>query len=282
MSSTGPTSARPRSTSRLSERGRRYDGSTPHARRLCPGRGPEPEGASASPRAGRPVPLLNRSREVASPADATGMSPSTLSRRERGPGAGALREGRAGHGPASPRPPRSRPGTVAVRRTDRPRPVSTVAVRVKGTRPRTDGLEQAVAYVVARSGCGEAKVRRAVNYAIRGGLAAYKRPARLESRDELPTTSTGKLAACELRKASAQQRPGTSRAPPPSPTSVPAPRRYSPRCARARRAAGLCERSPPTGTGPAWPTRWTTGPRAVVTSRGAHRPAFHRGPSGSR
>ncbi|MGW9360943.1 AMP-binding enzyme [Streptomyces diastaticus] len=198
------------------------------------------------------------------------------------PGAGALREGRAGHGPASPRPPRSRPGTVAVRRTDRPRPVSTVAVRVKGTRPRTDGLEQAVAHVVARPGCGEAKVRRAVNYAIRGGLAAYKRPARLEFRDELPTTSTGKLAACELRKASAQQRPGTSRAPPPSPTSVPAPRRYSPRCARTRRAAGLCERSPPTGTGPAWPTRWTTGPRAVVTSRGAHRPAFHRGPSGSR
>ncbi|MFD5586705.1 AMP-binding protein [Streptomyces sp. NPDC127063] len=64
-----------------------------------------------------------------------------------------------------------------------------------------DGLEQAVAYLVARPGCDEAVVRRAVMAAIRGGLAAYKRPARLVFRDELPTTSTGKLAAFELRKA---------------------------------------------------------------------------------
>ncbi|MEU5425892.1 AMP-binding protein [Streptomyces olivoreticuli] len=67
-----------------------------------------------------------------------------------------------------------------------------------------DGLEQAVAYLVARPGSDEDVVRRAVTAAIRGGLAAYKRPARLEFRDELPTTSTGKLAAFELRKAATQ------------------------------------------------------------------------------
>ncbi|MFF7097768.1 AMP-binding protein [Streptomyces rubradiris] len=67
-----------------------------------------------------------------------------------------------------------------------------------------DGLEQAVAYLVARPGSDTAVVRRAVIAAIRGGLAAYKRPARLEFLDELPTTSTGKLAAFELRKAAAQ------------------------------------------------------------------------------
>jgi acyl carrier protein len=67
-----------------------------------------------------------------------------------------------------------------------------------------DGLEQAVAYLVARPRCDEAVVRRAVTAAIRGGLAAYKRPARLEFLDELPTTSTGKVAAFELRKAATQ------------------------------------------------------------------------------
>ncbi|MFJ7416270.1 AMP-binding protein [Streptomyces sp. NPDC098077] len=67
-----------------------------------------------------------------------------------------------------------------------------------------DGLEQAVAYLVARPGSDEAVVRRAVLAAIRGDLAAYKRPARLEFLDELPTTSTGKLAASELRKAATQ------------------------------------------------------------------------------
>ncbi|MFI1884855.1 AMP-binding protein [Streptomyces jumonjinensis] len=67
-----------------------------------------------------------------------------------------------------------------------------------------DGLEQAVAYLVARPGCDETVVRRAVIAAIRGGLAAYKRPARMEFRAELPTTSTGKLAAFELRKAAGQ------------------------------------------------------------------------------
>ncbi|MFE0778031.1 AMP-binding protein [Streptomyces sp. NPDC058861] len=67
-----------------------------------------------------------------------------------------------------------------------------------------DGLEQAVAYLVARPGSDESVVRRAVLVAIRGGLAAYKRPARLEFLDELPTTSTGKLAAFELRKVAGQ------------------------------------------------------------------------------
>jgi acyl-coenzyme A synthetase/AMP-(fatty) acid ligase len=43
-----------------------------------------------------------------------------------------------------------------------------------------------------------------VTAAIRSGLAAHKRPARLEFLDELPTTSTGKLATFELRKAAAQ------------------------------------------------------------------------------
>ncbi|WP_433855255.1 AMP-binding protein [Streptomyces kronopolitis] len=67
-----------------------------------------------------------------------------------------------------------------------------------------DGLEQAVAYLVVRPGCDTTVVRRAVLAAIRGGLAAFKRPARLELLDELPTTSTGKLAAFELRKAAGQ------------------------------------------------------------------------------
>ncbi|GAA4947924.1 benzoate-CoA ligase family protein [Yinghuangia aomiensis] len=64
-----------------------------------------------------------------------------------------------------------------------------------------DGLEEAVAYLVAAPGLDAAVVRRTVMAAIRGGLAVYKRPARLEFLDELPTTSTGKLAAFELRKA---------------------------------------------------------------------------------
>lgn len=67
-----------------------------------------------------------------------------------------------------------------------------------------DGLEQAVVYLVAQPGSDLPVVRRAALAAIRGGLAAYKRPARLEFLDELPTTSTGKLAAFELRKAATQ------------------------------------------------------------------------------
>ncbi|MZD56766.1 AMP-binding protein [Streptomyces sp. SID5606] len=67
-----------------------------------------------------------------------------------------------------------------------------------------DGLEQAVVYLVARPGFDKAMVRRAAIAASRGGLAAYKRPSRLEFLDKLPTTSTGKLAAFELRKRAAQ------------------------------------------------------------------------------
>ncbi|MFI1530798.1 AMP-binding protein [Streptomyces griseus] len=67
-----------------------------------------------------------------------------------------------------------------------------------------DGLEQAVAYLVARPGVGEAEVRRAALTAVRSGLAAYKRPARLEILEAFPTTSTGKLAVSELRKAAGQ------------------------------------------------------------------------------
>jgi acyl carrier protein len=63
-----------------------------------------------------------------------------------------------------------------------------------------DGLEQAVVYLVARPDFDKAVVRRAVIAACRGSLAAYKRPSRLEFLDKLPTTSTGKLAAFELRK----------------------------------------------------------------------------------
>ncbi|MFC8125938.1 AMP-binding protein [Streptomyces sp. NPDC057302] len=67
-----------------------------------------------------------------------------------------------------------------------------------------DGLEQAVAFLVARPGVDAAVVRRAVLAAIRGRLAAFRRPARLEFLDKLPTTSTGKLAVGELRKAATQ------------------------------------------------------------------------------
>lgn len=67
-----------------------------------------------------------------------------------------------------------------------------------------DDLEQAVAYLVARPGLDTAVVRRAVIATIRGGLSAYKRPTRVEFLDELPTTSTGKLAAFKLRKAATQ------------------------------------------------------------------------------
>jgi acyl carrier protein len=68
----------------------------------------------------------------------------------------------------------------------------------------SDDLEQAVAYLVARPGFDQAQVRRAAIAASRGGLAAYKRPTRLEFLDKLPTTSTGKLAAFQLRERAVQ------------------------------------------------------------------------------
>ncbi|MFK0244494.1 AMP-binding protein [Amycolatopsis azurea] len=92
-----------------------------------------------------------------------------------------------------------------------PREIESVIRAVDGIRDcvvvggrDADGLEQAVAYLVAIPGFDTTLVRRAVSAAIRGGLAAYKRPARVEFLDELPTTSTGKLAAFALREAATQ------------------------------------------------------------------------------
>ncbi|MBH1938811.1 AMP-binding protein [Streptomyces sp. AV19] len=62
-----------------------------------------------------------------------------------------------------------------------------------------DGLQQAVLYAVPAPGADTAAVRRAITAALRGRLAPYKRPARVEFLTELPVTSTGKLAAFRLR-----------------------------------------------------------------------------------
>lgn len=67
-----------------------------------------------------------------------------------------------------------------------------------------NGLEQAVLYVVAAAETDQAMVRRAVLASIRTNLTPYKRPARLEFLDKLPVTSTGKLAAYQLREQAAQ------------------------------------------------------------------------------
>ncbi|MFC5751890.1 class I adenylate-forming enzyme family protein [Actinomadura rugatobispora] len=61
------------------------------------------------------------------------------------------------------------------------------------------GLAQAIAYVVPEKAGAEEDLGRAVRAAIRKGLAAYKRPAQVRFVDELPTTSTGKLARYRLR-----------------------------------------------------------------------------------
>lgn len=76
---------------------------------------------------------------------------------------------------------------------------------VVGTRDRND-LEQAVLYVVADpdSVGGTGALRRSINSAIRSRLTPYKRPARMEFLDRLPVTSTGKLAAYQLRKRAVQ------------------------------------------------------------------------------
>ncbi|WP_438306879.1 AMP-binding protein (plasmid) [Streptomyces sp. HUAS TT11] len=72
---------------------------------------------------------------------------------------------------------------------------------VVGTRD-SHGLEEAVLYVVAdtASATDIDALRRSINTAIRSQLAPYKRPARTEFLDRLPVTSTGKLAAYQLRK----------------------------------------------------------------------------------
>ncbi|MDQ3402041.1 MAG: AMP-binding protein [Actinomycetota bacterium] len=62
------------------------------------------------------------------------------------------------------------------------------------------GLQQAVAYVVAADGVPEDDVRRAVRGRLRTSLAAYKRPARVEFLDTLPTTTTGKVAKYKLKE----------------------------------------------------------------------------------
>jgi acyl carrier protein len=66
--------------------------------------------------------------------------------------------------------------------------------------PDANGLDEAVAYAVAAPGTDPAAVRRAVMAAVRSRLAAYKRPARVEFLDALPTTTTGKVAAYKLRE----------------------------------------------------------------------------------
>ncbi|MFD3485635.1 AMP-binding protein [Streptomyces sp. NPDC058665] len=62
------------------------------------------------------------------------------------------------------------------------------------------GLEQAVLYAVAEPGSDTDRIRRSITAAIRGQLAPFKRPARVEFLDKLPVTSTGKLASFQLRK----------------------------------------------------------------------------------
>lgn len=61
------------------------------------------------------------------------------------------------------------------------------------------GLEQATAYVVVRDPTRPDAARAAVGTALRGNLALYKRPSRVEIIDELPTTVNGKLARFRLR-----------------------------------------------------------------------------------
>lgn len=62
-------------------------------------------------------------------------------------------------------------------------------------------LQQAVAYVVPREGADRDALRRTIRRSFRTALTPYKRPARIELLDELPATSTGKLARFKLRTA---------------------------------------------------------------------------------
>ncbi|WP_019925338.1 AMP-binding protein [Nocardia sp. BMG111209] len=61
------------------------------------------------------------------------------------------------------------------------------------------GLQQAVAFVVPQRDHEPGAVRRAVMTSLRGDLASFKRPGRVEMVDALPTTWTGKLARNRLR-----------------------------------------------------------------------------------
>jgi acyl-coenzyme A synthetase/AMP-(fatty) acid ligase/acyl carrier protein len=62
-----------------------------------------------------------------------------------------------------------------------------------------DGLEQAVACVQPTEGSDPVRLRRRVALAVRRELPAHKRPSRVEVFEQLPTTSTGKIATRALR-----------------------------------------------------------------------------------
>ncbi|MET4922667.1 AMP-binding protein [Streptomyces sp. PSRA5] len=88
-----------------------------------------------------------------------------------------------------------------------PGEIEAVARSVEGVREcvvvgqaDAHGLEQAVLYAVAETGSDTGQVRRSITAAIRTRLAPFKRPARVEFLDQLPVTSTGKLAAFQLRQ----------------------------------------------------------------------------------
>ncbi|MFD3520150.1 AMP-binding protein [Streptomyces sp. NPDC058653] len=88
-----------------------------------------------------------------------------------------------------------------------PAEIEAVVREVEGVRecvvvgqPDAHGLEQAVLYAVAEPGSDTEPIRRSITAAIRGRLAPFKRPARVEFLDKLPVTSTGKLASFQLRK----------------------------------------------------------------------------------
>ncbi|MFY1671130.1 AMP-binding protein [Plantactinospora sp. WMMB334] len=61
------------------------------------------------------------------------------------------------------------------------------------------GLEEAVAYLVPAQGADPDALHRAARVAFRSGLPPHKRPAAIEVVEQLPTTSTGKLARYQLR-----------------------------------------------------------------------------------
>ncbi|MET4647816.1 AMP-binding protein [Streptomyces sp. NBC_01550] len=68
-----------------------------------------------------------------------------------------------------------------------------------------NGLDQAVAYAVPVPGADPSVVRKAILALLRTRLAAFKRPARVEVIDVLPTTSTGKLARNRLRESAGRE-----------------------------------------------------------------------------
>jgi len=71
-------------------------------------------------------------------------------------------------------------------------------VAVVGSRDAS-GLEQAVAYLVPINGVDRGVLRSAARRAFRDQLPVFKRPAVIEVVDQLPVTSTGKLARFKLR-----------------------------------------------------------------------------------